>query len=104
MSAEGVLGRCERNCVLKGTSVDLSCSEEHHPPPKWFILEGDKWTEVSGNGTGIKYNISQGNKPTLSVMDVNKEHKNTYCCKDNPTNCHEDLIDLVVTGKLGDSD
>lgn len=104
MSAEGVLGRPERICALKGTPVDLSCSEEHHPPPKWFILEGDKWTEVSGNGTGRKYNISKGIKPTLSVMDLKKEDKKTYCCKNNPTNCREDLIELIVTGKLGDSD
>lgn len=104
MSAEGVLGRPERICALKGTSVDLSCSEEHDPPPKWFILEGDKWTEVYGNGSGIKYNISKGNKPTLSVMDLNKEDKKAYCCNNNPTNCRENMTELIVTGKLDDSD
>lgn len=40
-------------------------------------------------------------------MDLNKEDKKAYCCKDNPTNCpqdHEDLIELLVTGKLDDSE
>lgn len=104
MFAEGVLGRPKRTCALKGTSVNLSCSGDHSSTPKWYTLVGETWTEVPGNGTGIKYTISKGAQLTLSLMDVNKDDKKSYCCTNNPRNCEEDQIELIVTGKLDDSD
>lgn len=84
--------------------MDLPCSGDHPPNPKWYALEGTHWTDVSVNGTGVKYKISDGTPPTLSVMDLNKDDNKFYCCKHNPERCQEDGIELIVTGKRDDSD
>lgn len=104
LSAEGVLGKGNRTCALKGTSLNLSCSAEHSTTAKWFKLNGANWTEVSVNGNRLKYQISKDTHPTLSFMDLTKDNKNSYCCKEKPENCHKDYIQLTVTGKLDDFD
>lgn len=86
--------------------MDLFCSGEDSPNPKWYIREESsvKWTEVSADKSEVKYKISNDTRPTLSVMDLKKDDKKLYCCKHDPQNCQEDHIALVVTGKLDDSD
>ncbi|XP_056890880.1 uncharacterized protein LOC130526895 [Takifugu flavidus] len=94
----GVLGKGSRICALKGTSLNLSCSAEHSTIPKWFKLNGTKWTEVlNGNGNSLKHQISKDTHPTLSVTGLTKDDKTSYCCNEKPENCHEDHIQLTVT-------
>lgn len=84
--------------------MDLPCSGKPPPAPKGFRLEGSSWTEVSVDGPGAKYKISDSAQPTLSVWDLNKDDTGFYCCADTPESCQEEQTELVVTGKLDDSD
>ncbi|TWW58962.1 hypothetical protein D4764_06G0004920 [Takifugu flavidus] len=93
----GVLGKGSSICALKGTSLNLSCSAEHSTIPKWFKLDGTKWTEVLVNGNSLKHQISKDTHPTLSVTGLTKDDKTSYCCNEKPENCHEDPIHLTVT-------
>ncbi|TWW53087.1 hypothetical protein D4764_0016650 [Takifugu flavidus] len=93
----GVLGKGSSICALKGTSLNLSCSAEHSTIPKWFKLNGNTWTEVLGNGSRLKHQISKDTHPTLSVTGLKKADKTSYCCNEKPENCHEDHIQLNVT-------
>ncbi|XP_029706259.1 uncharacterized protein isoform X2 [Takifugu rubripes] len=93
----GVLGKGSRICAFKGTSLNLSCSAEHSTIPKWFKLDGPKWTEVLVNGSSLKQQISKDTHPPLSFMGLTKDDKTSYCCNEKPENCHEDHIQLTVT-------
>ncbi|TWW53384.1 hypothetical protein D4764_0180840, partial [Takifugu flavidus] len=95
----GVLGKGIRICALKGTSLNLSCSAEHSTIPKWFKLNETNWTDVSVNGSSLKHQISKDTHPTLSFMGLTKDDKTSYCCNEKPENCHEDHIQLTVTGE-----
>lgn len=102
LSVEGVLGKGNRTCALKGTTLNLSCSAEHSTIPKWFKLDGPKWTEVPVNGSRLKYQMSKDTHPTLSVTGLTKGDKASYCCNEKPENCDNNYIQLTVTGKLDD--
>ena len=104
LCSEGVLGKNKRICALKGASVNLPCPVNHPSTPKWYKEEGKSWVEVFGTGTGVKYKISNGTQPDLKVMDLQKVDKTSYCCTDTSVNCQDDLIELVVTGKLDASE
>ncbi|XP_037619604.1 B-cell receptor CD22-like isoform X2 [Sebastes umbrosus] len=100
----GVQGRANSICALKGSSVDLPCSDQHPTPSmKWYTVHSignNNYTlnEISADGNRVTYNMSAESNFTLTIKDLTERDRNFYCCRetDKPENCRENRIQLHV--------
>ncbi|XP_015238696.1 PREDICTED: uncharacterized protein LOC107090050 [Cyprinodon variegatus] len=90
LGLSGGLGKEMRICVLKGSTVNLTCFVENSSVPK-------SWHTVKKNNTFVKeelpetatvnYNISEDN--TLIITDVQKSDNHSYCCQESSKTAEE---------------
>ena len=107
-SFEGVQGRANSICALKGSSVDLPCSAQHPTSSmKWFTLHyaGSKLVlrELSADVNHVTYNMSEESHPTLTIKDLTDSDSKSYCCiesSENQQDCLQSAIYLHVTGTV----
>ncbi|CAK6975064.1 uncharacterized protein LOC127354553 [Scomber scombrus] len=99
----GVQGQTNSICALKGSSVDLPCSAQHHTSTmKWFTVhwDGSKLVlnELSADGNHVKYNMSEKSN-TLTIKDLTESDKKFYCCRESakkPQDCGSSTVLLNV--------
>ncbi|KAI3352539.1 hypothetical protein L3Q82_005478 [Scortum barcoo] len=102
---QGVQGRANSICALKGSSVDLPCSAVHHTSSmKWYI---EQWkgsecllNEIPADEDRVTYNMLEESHFTLTIKDLRESDEKFYCCKettDNKENCKQNKIELRVT-------
>ncbi|XP_062282313.1 uncharacterized protein LOC133986611 [Scomber scombrus] len=76
-------------CALKGSSVDLPCSAQHHTSSlKWFTVHWDVskhvLKELSADGNHVKYKMSEKRNYTLTIKDLTESDTNkVYCCSES---------------------
>ncbi|KAI3352527.1 hypothetical protein L3Q82_005474 [Scortum barcoo] len=99
----GVQGRENKICALRGSSVDLPCSAEHHTSSmKWYIAQwnGSKHVqnEIPADEKHITYNILEESRPTLTIKVLRESDAKFYCCRetDKPGHCWLSKIELHV--------
>ncbi|CAK6972965.1 uncharacterized protein LOC121910145 isoform X3, partial [Scomber scombrus] len=86
-SVKGVQGQANSICALKGSSVDLPCSAQHHTSSlKWFTVhwDGSKnvLNELSADGNHLKYKMSEKCNYTLTIKDLTENDTKVYCCSE----------------------
>ena len=109
VSVKGVQVRANSICALKGSSVDLPCSAQHHNSSmKWFTRQWEGsdtvYSELSADGNHVKYKMSEEIHPTLTIENVTESDTNkTYCCTESvkdTQNCSKSGFHLHLTGTV----
>lgn len=96
---KGDLGKERSICVLKGSSVNLTCFPENSAPSKsWYtVMENNSVFFLKDFSANVTYNITEDG--TLTIREVKKSED--YCCQDSngiPKQCWENRIELHVAG------
>ncbi|XP_025763479.1 B-cell receptor CD22 [Oreochromis niloticus] len=97
----GVQGKPNSICALKGSSVNLPCSDQHPTARNsWYT---GHWTVskimFSADETHVKYSMSAESNFTLTINNLTKRDANLYCCikTADTSKCQQSGIHLQVT-------
>lgn len=98
---KGALGAERSICVLKGSSVNLTCFAKDPAAPKsWYYLKENKtlrvMKEISEISASFTYNVTEDG--TLTIRDVHKSDGYSFCCQESYRECLENRTKLHVTG------
>ncbi|XP_021163766.2 uncharacterized protein LOC105939427 [Fundulus heteroclitus] len=101
LSISVALGKERSICVLKGSSVNLTCFAEDSSTSKtWYTVNNNNnvfgLKELSANAD-VTYNIMEDD--TLTIRDVKKSDAYGYCCQEpgsKPELCWENRTELHV--------
>ncbi|XP_025763477.1 uncharacterized protein LOC112841676 [Oreochromis niloticus] len=97
----GVQGKPNSICALKGSSVNLPCSDQHPTARNsWYT---GHWTVskimFSADETHVKYSMSAESNFTLTINNLTERDANLYCCikTADTSKCQQSGIHLQVT-------
>ncbi|XP_054897567.1 B-cell receptor CD22-like [Poeciliopsis prolifica] len=90
LCVSGALGAERGICVLKGSSVNLTCFAENPAAPNtWCYLKENKTMcvvkEISEISASVTYNITEDG--TLTIRDVKKSDEHSFCCQESCREC-----------------
>ena len=109
VSVKGVQGKAKSICALKGSSVYLPCSAQHHnSSTKWFTVHRNGsnllLNELSADGNHHgKYNMSEESNYTLMIKDLTESDAKLYCCSESAEYtqvCSKSEVVLYVAGTV----
>ncbi|XP_027872122.1 uncharacterized protein LOC114143919 [Xiphophorus couchianus] len=100
LCVSGALGAERSICVLKGSSVNLTCFAKDPAAPKsWYYLKENKtlrvMKEISEISASFTYNVTEDG--TLTIRDVHKSDGYSFCCQESYRECLENRTKLHVT-------
>uniref|UniRef100_A0A096M1T3 Ig-like domain-containing protein n=1 Tax=Poecilia formosa TaxID=48698 RepID=A0A096M1T3_POEFO len=89
-------------CVLKGSSVSLTCfAENPAAPTSWHYLKENKTLRVIKEiSPSVTYNITEDG--TLTIRDVKKSDEYSFCCQKSGGECTENRTKLHVAGVISE--
>ncbi|XP_016517289.1 B-cell receptor CD22-like [Poecilia formosa] len=96
LCVSGALGAERSVCVLKGSSVSLTCfAENPAAPTSWHYLKENKTLRVIKEiSPSVTYNITEDG--TLTIRDVKKSDEYSFCCQKSGGECTENRTKLHV--------
>lgn len=107
MSFKGAWGNRRRSvCVLKGSSVSLTCSNAKPAANVfWYTAVKDDstyhLTKLPADGNYVAHKATKDRNATLTIVEVRERDESVYCCQENGENaelCWNEGTELRVAG------